>query len=57
VTIWSAVPGSSYTWTNSNTGLGLAASGNGNIASGYWVLNKSRTLYSELGFKYFRILG
>lgn len=36
----SAVQGAAYTWTNSNTSIGLAASGTGNIA-GFTAINNS----------------
>jgi gliding motility-associated-like protein len=42
ITINGGVTGASYNWTNSNTAIGLAASGTGNIAS-FTALNNTNT--------------
>ena len=51
---FSNLPGSVFNWTNSNTGIGLAASGNGNIPSftainsGLTPLTATITVYTSL---------
>jgi hypothetical protein len=42
VTIWSAVPGSSYTWTNSNTAIGLPGAGT-SVVNAFSGINNGTT--------------